>query len=236
MARLHLLLLDRPTMRDELLVLTTIKHLAMLVNLLTAKITLILHFLTNNFDQRHTNTTQLSRSPIINLSNADSPRIHHRRRTCSQRFLKHQHRTHNLITARTALLPSYRSTRLPRQVAVSASVMLSNDKKLMVLFLTVRFTYVLEWHILAHADICIPFLIFSCTCTFWRKLVHTCAVYYYQLPDDIIVIAVIIFTPPPLAERRALFDARRWRRALYCYFCDGCCCRCAEWERGHGYG
>jgi len=118
MARLHLLLLHHPTTRAELLVLTIItkpKHLTMLVNLLTAKIIFILHFLTNNFDQRHTNTTRLSRSRIINLSNADShlPRIHHRRRTCSQRFLKHQHRTHNLITARTALLPSYRSIRLP---------------------------------------------------------------------------------------------------------------------------
>src|SRR6267154_6478984 len=120
MARLHLLLLHHPTTRDELLVLTIItpKHLAMLVNLLMAKIILILHLLTNNFDQRHTNTTRLSRSRIINLSNADSVRIYHRRRTCSQ----HQHRTHNLITARTALLPSYPSTRLPRQAAVSASV------------------------------------------------------------------------------------------------------------------
>jgi hypothetical protein len=131
MARLHLLLHHRTT-RAELPVLTIItkpKHLAMLVNLLTAQIILILHFLTNNFDQHHTNTTQLSRSRIINLSNADSYLLP-RRRTCSQRFLKHQRPTHNLITARTALLPSYHSTRLPRQVAVSASSMLSNGQKL----------------------------------------------------------------------------------------------------------
>jgi hypothetical protein len=95
--------------------------------------------------------------------------------------------------------------------------------------LTVPFTYILEWHILAHASICIPFLLFSCTRTFWRKLVHACAAdYYYQLPDDIIVITVI-FTAS-LAERRAPFDVRRWRRALCCYFC------CAEWERGYSYG
>lgn len=105
-------------------------------------------------------------------------------------------------------------------------------------FLTVPFTYILEWHILAHAGICIPFLLFSCTCTFWRKLAHAwadCYYYYYQLPDDIIVIAVIFTAPPQLIERRALFGVRRWRRALCCYFCDGCCC-CAEWERGYGYG
>jgi hypothetical protein len=103
--------------------------------------------------------------------------------------------------------------------------------------LTVSFTFILEWHILAHAGICIPFL-FSCTCTFWRKLVHACAdcYYYSQLPDDIIVIAVIFAAPPQLAERRALFGVRRWRRALCCYFCDGCCCCCAEWERGYSYG
>jgi hypothetical protein len=100
--------------------------------------------------------------------------------------------------------------------------------------LTVPFTYILEWHILAHASICIPFLLFSCTHAFWRKLV-ACTDYYYQLPDDIIVIAVI--PTPPFAERRALFDVvRRWRRVLCCYFCDGCCCCCAEWERGYGYG
>ena len=101
--------------------------------------------------------------------------------------------------------------------------------------MTVPFTCILEWHILADADasICIPFHLFSCTCTSWRKLVHPCADYYYQLPDDIIDLALIVFTPP-LAERRALFDVRRWRRALYYYFCDGCCC--AEWERGYGYG
>lgn len=98
--------------------------------------------------------------------------------------------------------------------------------------LTVPFTYIPEWHTLAHASICIPFLLFSWTSTFWRnKLVHACAEYYnycYKLPDDIIVIAVIFTTP--LAERRAPFDVRRWRRALCC-----CCC-CAEWERGYGYG
>jgi hypothetical protein len=88
---------------------------------------------------------------------------------------------------------------------------------------------------LAHAGICISFLLFSCTYTFWRKLVHAYADCYHQLPDDIIVIAAIIFTPP-LAERRVLFDVRRWRRALCCYFCDGCCCCCAEWERGYSYG
>jgi hypothetical protein len=106
--------------------------------------------------------------------------------------------------------------------------------------MTVPFTYIREWHVLAHAGICIPFLLFSCTRTFWRKLVHACADYYYQLPDDIIAIAFIIFTPPPpLAERRALFDVRRWRRAPYCYFCHSCCCCCyyyAEWERGCSYG
>jgi hypothetical protein len=98
--------------------------------------------------------------------------------------------------------------------------------------LTVPFTYILEWHVLAHAGTCFPFLLFSWTRTFCRKLVHACADYYYQLPDDIIVIA-LIFTPPPLDKRRALFDVRRWRRVLCCYFCDGCC---AEWERGYSYG
>jgi len=123
MARLHLPLLHHPMTRAELLVLTIIskhKHLAMLVKLLTAKIILILHFLTNNFDQRHTNTTRLSRFPIINLSIADLhlPPIRYRHHTCSQRFLKHQHRTHNLITARTAHPPSYRSTRLPSTLPI----------------------------------------------------------------------------------------------------------------------
>ena len=102
MARLHLLLLHYPTTRDELLVLSILtkpKHLAMLVNLLTAKITLILHLLTNNFDQHHTNTIRLHHILALSTpSNADLPRIHHRRRTCSSsEFLKHQHRTHNLI-------------------------------------------------------------------------------------------------------------------------------------------
>lgn len=134
MARPHLLP-HHPTTLAEHLVLTIItkpKHLAMLVNLLTAKIILILHFLTNNFDQHHINTTRLSHSPTINLSIADShllPPIHYRRRTCSQRFLNHQHRTHNLITARTAHLPSYRSTRLLRQVTVSVSVCSQTTKK-----------------------------------------------------------------------------------------------------------
>lgn len=100
-------------------------------------------------------------------------------------------------------------------------------------FLTVPFTYILKWHILAHARICIPFLLFSCTCPFWPDLVHACADCYYQLPNDVIVIAVI-FTPSPLSHRRALFDVRRWRRALCCYFYDCCCC--AEWEHGYGYG
>ena len=125
MARLHLLLEDHPMTRAELPVLTITtkpKHLVMLVNLLTARIIFIRRFLISNFDQRHTNTTRLSRSRIINLSNADSPHIHHRRHSYSQRFLKLQRRTHNLITALTALLPSYHSTRLPRQVAVLASV------------------------------------------------------------------------------------------------------------------
>ena len=132
MARLHLrLLLHHPTTRAELLVLTIITQLlAMPVNFLTAKVIPILHFLTNNFDQRHTNTTRPSRFRITNLSNADSRlprRIHyHRRRTCSRRYLKRQHRTHNLITTRRALLRSYRSTQLPRQVAVSASVCFPN--------------------------------------------------------------------------------------------------------------
>jgi hypothetical protein len=74
MARPHLLLLlHHLTTRAELLVLT----------ILTAKIILILHFLTNNFDQRHTNTTRLSHSRIINLSNVDLYLLL-RRRTCSQ--------------------------------------------------------------------------------------------------------------------------------------------------------
>jgi hypothetical protein len=97
-------------------------------------------------------------------------------------------------------------------------------------FLTVPFTYIFEWHILAHAGICIPFFLFSYTCTFWPKLAHACTDYYHQLPDDII----IFFTPPPLAELRALFHVRRWRRVLCCYFYDGCCC--AERERGYSYG
>ena len=120
MARLRLLLLLlHNTTRVEHLV-TIIKHRDMLVNLLTDKIIFMLRFLTNNFGQRrHTNITRPSRSRIINPSNADSHHIHRHRHTRSRRSLKHRHHTHNLITARTALLPSYLSTRLPRQVAAS---------------------------------------------------------------------------------------------------------------------
>jgi hypothetical protein len=97
--------------------------------------------------------------------------------------------------------------------------------------LTVPFTCILEWHILAHAGTCIPFLLFACTSTFWcSKLVHACAEYhyYYKLPNDTIVIAVIFTTPLAERRRRALFDVRRWRHALRCC--------CAEWERGYSYG
>jgi hypothetical protein len=121
------LLPHHPTTQAERPVLTIItkRHLAMLDSHLTPKtILLILHFLTPNFDRRHINTTRPSRSRIINLSNADLrllPLIHHRRLTYSRRFLKHQHHTHNLITARTALLPSYHHTLLLRQVTAFSS-------------------------------------------------------------------------------------------------------------------
>jgi len=126
MARRHLLP-HHPTTQAEPPVLTIIikRHLAMLDSHLTPKtILLILHFLTPNFDRRHTNTTRPSRSRIINLSNADLrllPLIHHRRRTYSRPCLKHQHHTHNLITARMALLPSHHHTLLLRQVTAFSS-------------------------------------------------------------------------------------------------------------------
>lgn len=81
-------------------------------------------------------------------------------------------------------------------------------------FLTVPFTYVLEWYIMAHTGICIPFFLFSCARTLWRRLVHAWPDYCYQLSDNVTVIAIIFI--PPLAERRALFDVRCWRRVLCC--------------------
>ena len=105
----------RPTMPAERQVLTTTQRQAMLDKppLLTAKIILFLITL-----GRHTNNTRPSRSRITNPSNADSRRHIHRRHTC-RRCLKHQQRTPNRTTARTALLPSWCRTRLLMRVTVS---------------------------------------------------------------------------------------------------------------------
>ena len=68
-------------------------------------------------------------------------------------------------------LSQYPTTQASRGFSFSVYAL---QKKLTIFFsLTVPFSHILKWHILAHASICIPFLLFSCTCTrtFYPKLV-----------------------------------------------------------------